>query len=138
MNIHSNSNGIDDETSKIEAFKILNPFVPNAPFLYPLKTSGYFQGVGKGCIGNELVKRTRGLTNTILTLNTMLDFLLSIGNFDLVKTLEPHLGKRLRNTRIINQYLYKHISPEQSQRQHQYCTLNRFKIDATKKSLKLL
>ena len=40
----------------------LNSFVPNAPFLYPLKTSGnlkvlwYFQGVEKGCIGKEWVK----------------------------------------------------------------------------------
>ena len=39
----------------------LNAFVPNAPFLYPLKTSEnrtvfwYFQGVEKGCIGNEWV-----------------------------------------------------------------------------------
>ena len=41
---------------------IINPFVPNAPFLYPLKTSENckvfwcFQGVEKGCIGNEWVK----------------------------------------------------------------------------------
>ena len=40
---------------------ILNPFVPNAPFLYLLKTLGNrkafwcFQGVDKGCIGNEWV-----------------------------------------------------------------------------------
>ena len=40
-----------------------NLFVPNAPFLYPLKMSenrkvfGCFQGVEKGCIGNECVKR---------------------------------------------------------------------------------
>ena len=40
----------------------LNAFVPNAPFLYPLKTSEnrpvfwYFQGVEKGCIGDEWVK----------------------------------------------------------------------------------
>ena len=40
----------------------LNPFVPNAPFLYPLKTSENltvflcFQGAEKGCIGNEWVK----------------------------------------------------------------------------------
>ena len=39
----------------------INPFVPNAPFLYLLKTSEnlsvfwYFQGVEKGCIGNEWV-----------------------------------------------------------------------------------
>ena len=40
----------------------VNPFVPNAPFLNPLKTSEhlmvfrYFQGVEKGCIGNKWVK----------------------------------------------------------------------------------
>ena len=39
-----------------------NTFVPNASFLYPLKTSENlpvfwcFQGVVKGCIGNEWVK----------------------------------------------------------------------------------
>ena len=33
-----------------------NPFVPNAPFLYPLKTSENLQGFEKGCIGNEWVK----------------------------------------------------------------------------------
>ena len=41
---------------------MLNAFVPNAPFLLPLKTSENltvfwcFQGVEKGCIGNELAK----------------------------------------------------------------------------------
>ena len=40
---------------------ILNSFVPNAPFLYPLKISEKstvfcFQGVEKGCIGNKRVK----------------------------------------------------------------------------------
>ena len=41
--------------------KPLNPLVPNAPSLYPLKTSEnlkifwYFQGVEKDCIGNQLV-----------------------------------------------------------------------------------
>ena len=40
-----------------------NPFVPDAPFFYPLKTSENrkvfwcFQGVEKGCIGNEWVNR---------------------------------------------------------------------------------
>ena len=40
-----------------------NPFVPNAPFLYPLKTSENrkvflcFQGVEKGCIGNKWVNK---------------------------------------------------------------------------------
>ena len=43
---------------------IINPFVPNAPFLYPSKTSENltvfwcFQGVEKGCIGNEWVNVT--------------------------------------------------------------------------------
>ena len=38
---------------------IFNPFAPNAPFLYPLKTSENrkvfwcFQGVEKGCIWDE-------------------------------------------------------------------------------------
>ena len=41
----------------------INPFVPNVPFLYPLKTSENlavfrrFLGLGKGCIGNKWVKR---------------------------------------------------------------------------------
>ena len=40
---------------------IINPFFPNSPFLYPLKTSENlpvfrcFQGAEKGCIGNEWV-----------------------------------------------------------------------------------
>ena len=40
----------------------INPFVPNAPFLYTLKTSEnlmvfwYFQGVEKGCMENKWVK----------------------------------------------------------------------------------
>ena len=51
------------ERTKCECrFFIINPFVPNAPFLYPLKTSENltvfwcFQEVEKGCIGNEWVK----------------------------------------------------------------------------------
>ena len=44
---------------------IFNPFIPNAPFLYPLKASENlavfwcFQGLEKGCIGNELVELQR-------------------------------------------------------------------------------
>ena len=37
----------------------VDPFVPNAPFIYPLKTSEtlrFFQGVEKRCIENEWVK----------------------------------------------------------------------------------
>ena len=43
----------------------LNPFVPKAPFLYPLKTwknlwvFWFFQGVEKECIGNKWVKQSR-------------------------------------------------------------------------------
>ena len=35
----------------------LNPFIPNVPFFYPLKT--YFQEVKKECIGNEWVNILR-------------------------------------------------------------------------------
>ena len=35
-----------------------NPYVPNAPFLYPVKHQRCFQWVGKGCIGNEWVKQS--------------------------------------------------------------------------------
>ena len=41
----------------------LKPFAPNPPFVYLLKASqnrkvfGCFQGVEKGCIGNEWVKQ---------------------------------------------------------------------------------
>ena len=40
----------------------INPFISNAPFLYLMKTSENltvfwcFQGVEKGCIGNEWIK----------------------------------------------------------------------------------
>ena len=46
----------------LRAIVELNPLVPNAPFLYPLKTSENlkvfwcFYGVQKGCIGNQWVK----------------------------------------------------------------------------------
>ena len=57
----------------------INPFVPNAPFLYPLKTSENrkvfwcFQRVEKGCIGNEWVK-FKNLIN--LKLNFLIYFIL--------------------------------------------------------------
>ena len=41
----------------------LNPFLPNAPCLYPLKTSENNKGVDKGCIGKEWVKQEFYLTN---------------------------------------------------------------------------
>ena len=46
------------------------PFVPNVSFLYYLKTSENrkvfccFQGVEKGCIGNEWVKNLKFLADT--------------------------------------------------------------------------
>ena len=33
----------------------LNPFIPNVPFLYPLKTSENRKGLEKGCIRNKWV-----------------------------------------------------------------------------------
>ena len=48
-----------------KSLKLINPFVPKAPFLYPLKTSENrkvlwcFKGAEKGCLGNEWVKRMR-------------------------------------------------------------------------------
>ena len=53
----------------------INPFAPNAPFSTSLKTSEnltvfwYFQGVEKGCIGNEYVKKylVTGLSIPILS-----------------------------------------------------------------------
>ena len=41
---------------------LINPVIPNAPFLYPLKTENrkvfwYFQEIEKGCIGNEWVNQ---------------------------------------------------------------------------------
>ena len=53
---------ISQNSQKNTYQSFFNPFVPNAPFLYPLKTSEnlmvflYFQGVEKWCIGNEWVK----------------------------------------------------------------------------------
>ena len=41
-------------------YSLFNPFIPSAPFLYPLKTENItifcFQEMEKGCIGNEWVK----------------------------------------------------------------------------------
>ena len=48
--------------SQSRSDQLLNPFVPNVLFLYPLKTTENckdflcFQGVEKGCIGNKWVK----------------------------------------------------------------------------------
>ena len=71
------------------------------------------------------------------TINTILDFMESIENFHRVKNLEPQLDKTLENIRNINQELCKHLSPEQSQKQHQYFTSHQFRIVNIKKSLNL-
>ena len=71
------------------------------------------------------------------TINTILDFMESIENFHRVKNLEPQLDKTLENIRNINQELSKYLSPEQSQKQHQYFTSHQFRIVNIKKSLNL-
>ena len=48
-------------------YDMINPFVPSTPFLYPLKISENltvfcFQGVEKGCTGNEWVKDLRNIS----------------------------------------------------------------------------
>ena len=65
----------------------VNPFVPSAPFLYPLKTSESqtvfwcFQGVGKGCIGNKWVnKAPRKIPKFLLNCGTVsAEFQASLG-----------------------------------------------------------
>ena len=52
-----------DHTIIPKSFTV-NQLAPNAPFLYPLKTSENltvfcFQGVQKGCIGNEWVNKAK-------------------------------------------------------------------------------
>ena len=43
--------------------RFFNQFVPNAPFLYPLKTENHVEkGVEKGCIGNKWVHVSLGIS----------------------------------------------------------------------------
>ena len=55
-----------------------NPFVSNAPFLYPLETSEnrYFQGVENGCIGNKWVKQKKktDLKETFIKIYKFIEF----------------------------------------------------------------
>ena len=57
-----NTNDLFSRNTLTIQYPKINPFVPHAPFLYPLKISENrkvfwcFQGVEKGCIGNERVK----------------------------------------------------------------------------------
>ena len=63
---------------------IYNPFVPNAPFLYPLKALEnftafwYFQGLEKGCIGNEWVNPLFTTTRYLRETSNMLLFSMNI------------------------------------------------------------
>ena len=45
---------------KYDIFLLINPFVPNAPFLYSLNLTVFwcFQGIEKRCIGNKWVSNT--------------------------------------------------------------------------------
>ena len=45
------------DTVSILQIDFFNPFVPNAPFLFPLKTFGRLQEVAKGYIGNYWVNK---------------------------------------------------------------------------------
>ena len=54
----------NDHTIIIPKSFTVNQLAPNAPFLYPLNTSENltvfcFQGVQKGCIGNEWVSKPK-------------------------------------------------------------------------------
>ena len=43
--------------------RFFNQFIPNAPFLYPLKTENHVEkGVEKGCIGNKWVHVSLGIS----------------------------------------------------------------------------
>ena len=69
LRIHSEYGGnMDQKIFKFRHFSrsgiylsLINPFIPNAPFLYPLKTSENrkvfwcFQGMEKGCMGDKWV-----------------------------------------------------------------------------------
>ena len=50
-----------------EAFRSLNPFVPKAPVLYPMKTSENLKELEKGCMGTNglILKRTVPSDNKI-------------------------------------------------------------------------
>ena len=56
---------------------LINSFVPNAPFLYSLKTSENrkafwrFQGVEKGCIGSKWVRIEYDKTIAIAKISNM-------------------------------------------------------------------
>ena len=47
------SRWVDDKNHKI----VFNPFVPNAPFFYPLKTSENRKVGRERCIGNKWVNK---------------------------------------------------------------------------------
>ena len=66
---------------------IVNPFVPNAPFLYPLKTSENLsenlQGEEKGCVGNKWVNSLTWWCSLVISSNAFSNFnLLDINTFE--------------------------------------------------------
>ena len=67
------------EYASDHSIRMFNLFVPNAPFLHPLKTS-CFQGVEKGCIGNK------GRNVRYFTRSTFSRSLVHKKNFGLDKT----------------------------------------------------
>ena len=78
----------------------INPFVPNAPFSYPLKTRENrmvfwcFQGVEKGCIGYEWVKNEmfKNFKN------------LAVENIDSNYKLPTQLSENLLKNKIFSEY----------------------------------
>ena len=86
-----------------------NSFVPDAPFLYTLKTSENlnifwrFQGVGKGCIGNKWVKYQLNLTINCSDIIAILDIPNQLSSQKIKGDFS--LNTLLKWQRILNQYL---------------------------------
>ena len=78
----------------------INPFVPNAPFFYPLKTRENhmvfwcFPGVEKGCIGDEWVKNEMFKNYKNLT----------VENIDSNYKLPTQLSENLLKKKIFSEY----------------------------------
>ena len=80
----------------------VNPFVPNAPFLYPLKTPENrkvfwcFQGVDKGCIGNKRVhETTNNDLNEILRLKQFIQKSLPDNKIIILNIMDLITGRQL-------------------------------------------
>ena len=82
-----------------------NPFVPNAPFLYLLKTSENhkvfcFQGVDKGCIGNEWVTRALEKSEYVIRIIPLGSLIQS----QIIHTKNKKQTSRMPSTDIIDSY----------------------------------